>query len=60
MGGRIIEADSLTAANLCLLLKKRDLLTREDLELPWRPLYELYERCLFSPYEAQGLLHLPP
>merc|ERR1712013_547208 len=25
------------------LIKKRELLTREDLQLPWRPLYELVE-----------------
>uniref|UniRef100_A0A8D3D7I1 Proteasome activator subunit 4 n=1 Tax=Scophthalmus maximus TaxID=52904 RepID=A0A8D3D7I1_SCOMX len=37
------------------LLKKRELLSREDLELPWRPLYELHDRILFSKTEHLGL-----
>uniref|UniRef100_A0A3Q3VQG8 Proteasome activator subunit 4 n=1 Tax=Mola mola TaxID=94237 RepID=A0A3Q3VQG8_MOLML len=41
------------------LLKKRDLLTREDLELKWRPLYELHERILFSKTEHLGLNWFP-
>lgn len=31
----------------------------EDLELDWRPLYELYERTLFSKTEHLGLNWFP-
>ncbi|XP_028325388.1 proteasome activator complex subunit 4A isoform X1 [Gouania willdenowi] len=41
------------------LLKKRELLSREDLELQWRPLYELYDRILFSKTEHLGLNWFP-
>uniref|UniRef100_A0A3Q3IVD1 Proteasome activator Blm10 mid region domain-containing protein n=1 Tax=Monopterus albus TaxID=43700 RepID=A0A3Q3IVD1_MONAL len=41
------------------LLKKRELLSREDLELPWRPLYELYDKILFSKTEHLGLNWFP-
>ncbi|KAK8767206.1 hypothetical protein V5799_006012 [Amblyomma americanum] len=47
------------AHTLNLLLKKRELLSREDLSIDWRPLYELYERLLYSPYEHLGMLLLP-
>ncbi|KAJ7987499.1 hypothetical protein DPEC_G00327130 [Dallia pectoralis] len=41
------------------LLKKRELLSRDDLELPWRPLYELQERILYSKTEHLGLNWFP-
>ncbi|XP_042561898.1 proteasome activator complex subunit 4B-like, partial [Clupea harengus] len=41
------------------LLKKKDLLSREDLELPWQPLYELHERILYSKTEHLGLNWFP-
>uniref|UniRef100_A0A8C8IE53 Uncharacterized protein n=1 Tax=Oncorhynchus tshawytscha TaxID=74940 RepID=A0A8C8IE53_ONCTS len=41
------------------LLKKRELLSREDLELPWRPLYELQDRILYSKTEHLGLNWFP-
>ncbi|KAM3863185.1 LOW QUALITY PROTEIN: proteasome activator complex subunit 4A [Diretmus argenteus] len=41
------------------LLKKRELLSKEDLELPWRPLYELQERILYSKTEHLGLNWFP-
>uniref|UniRef100_A0A8C2YY84 Proteasome activator subunit 4 n=1 Tax=Cyclopterus lumpus TaxID=8103 RepID=A0A8C2YY84_CYCLU len=41
------------------LLKKRELLSREDLELRWRPLYELHDRILFSKTEHLGLNWFP-
>uniref|UniRef100_A0A671Y3T0 Proteasome activator subunit 4 n=1 Tax=Sparus aurata TaxID=8175 RepID=A0A671Y3T0_SPAAU len=41
------------------LLKKRELLSREDLELSWRPLYELHDRILFSKTEHLGLNWFP-
>jgi len=48
-----------TAGTLTSLLRKRDLLTREDLTLKWRPMYELYERVLHSHLESLGLIKLP-
>ncbi|XP_036438981.1 proteasome activator complex subunit 4A isoform X1 [Colossoma macropomum] len=44
---------------LISLLKKRELLSRDDLELPWRPLYELQERILYSKTEHLGLNWFP-
>uniref|UniRef100_A0A8C4GY46 Proteasome activator complex subunit 4 n=1 Tax=Dicentrarchus labrax TaxID=13489 RepID=A0A8C4GY46_DICLA len=41
------------------LLKKRELLSREDLQLNWRPLYELHDRILFSKTEHLGLNWFP-
>ncbi|KAA8583909.1 hypothetical protein FQN60_015117 [Etheostoma spectabile] len=41
------------------LLKKKELLSREDLELRWRPLYELHDRILFSKTEHLGLNWFP-
>jgi len=49
-----------SAAILVSLLRRRDLLTRQDLSLPWRPLYDLYERLLYSHHEPMGMLQLPP
>lgn len=39
--------------------RKRELLSREDLELPWRPLYELQDRILYSKTEHLGLNWFP-
>ncbi|KAI1887190.1 hypothetical protein AGOR_G00203600 [Albula goreensis] len=44
---------------LVALLKKKELLSQDDLELPWRPLYELYERILYSKTEHLGLNWFP-
>lgn len=41
------------------LLKKKELLSREDLELQWRPLYELHDRILYSKTEHLGLNWFP-
>ncbi|XP_028809979.1 proteasome activator complex subunit 4B isoform X2 [Denticeps clupeoides] len=41
------------------LLKKKELLSRDDLELPWRPLYDLYEKILYSKTEHLGLNWFP-
>ncbi|ETE72009.1 Proteasome activator complex subunit 4, partial [Ophiophagus hannah] len=41
------------------LLKKKELLSRDDLELPWRPLYEMLERILYSKTEHLGLNWFP-
>ena len=35
--------------------RKKDLLTRDDLVLPWRPLYKLVVDVVYSPYEHHGL-----
>ncbi|XP_013404552.1 proteasome activator complex subunit 4 [Lingula anatina] len=42
------------------LLKKKELLSREDLELPWKPLYKLAEEVFYSTYEPHGLALFPP
>uniref|UniRef100_A0A672S8A5 Proteasome activator subunit 4 n=1 Tax=Sinocyclocheilus grahami TaxID=75366 RepID=A0A672S8A5_SINGR len=44
---------------LITLLKKKELLSREDLELPWRPLYELQDRILYSKTEHLSLNWFP-
>ncbi|XP_016892945.1 proteasome activator complex subunit 4A isoform X2 [Cynoglossus semilaevis] len=41
------------------LLKKKELLSREDLELPWKPLYDLYDTILFSKTEHLSLNWFP-
>ena len=50
----------LRAANLlAALLKKKKLLTRDDLELEWRPLYKLWRFVDYSTYETCGLIYVP-
>lgn len=44
---------------LIQLLKKRELLSRDDLVLPWRPLYDLVEFTFYSKYEVVGLKKHP-
>ncbi|CAK6956798.1 proteasome activator complex subunit 4B [Scomber scombrus] len=44
---------------LIQLLKKKELLSRDDLQLPWRPLYNLYERVVYSKVEHLGLVWFP-
>ncbi|XP_053568667.1 proteasome activator complex subunit 4 [Bombina bombina] len=44
---------------LISLLRKKELLSREDLQLPWRPLYEMLERILYSKTEHLGLNWFP-
>ncbi|XP_046888598.1 proteasome activator complex subunit 4B-like [Hypomesus transpacificus] len=41
------------------LLKKKELLSRDDLELPWRPLYALCEKVFHSKTEHLGLIWFP-
>lgn len=47
------------ASQLIGLLKKRELLTREDLVLQWRPIYTLIEHVSYSPFEHHGLQLFP-
>lgn len=47
------------STQLVALLKKQKLLTREDLELPWKPVYQLVENVAYSPYEHHGLQLFP-
>jgi proteasome activator subunit 4 len=44
---------------LVSLLKKRELLTGEQLELDWRPLHSLYDTTMQSKREALGLVKIP-
>ena len=47
------------AGALNSLLKKKELLTREDLQIEWKPLYCLYERLFHKNLESLGLIKLP-
>ncbi|CAL4063532.1 unnamed protein product, partial [Meganyctiphanes norvegica] len=47
------------AQMLAFLLKKKELLSPEDLELDWRPLYNLYDGLFYSSYNTIGMLMLP-
>ena len=47
------------AGALNSLLKKKELLTREDLQIEWKPLYQLYERLFHKNLESLGLIKLP-
>jgi len=42
-----------------LLFRKRQLLTREDLTIPWRPFYELVKSVRFSKLAPMGLEKFP-
>ncbi|XP_077359602.1 proteasome activator complex subunit 4B-like [Festucalex cinctus] len=44
---------------LIQLLKKKELLSRDDLQLPWRPLHQLYEKVVHSKTEHLGLVWFP-
>lgn len=39
--------------------RKKELLSRDDLQLPWRPLYDLYDRVVYSKTEHLGLIWFP-
>ncbi|KAL5009261.1 hypothetical protein ScPMuIL_014842 [Solemya velum] len=47
------------ANQLIHLLKKKELLSREDLMLPWKPLYDLVESVIYSACEPHGLQLFP-
>ena len=42
-----------------LTFRKRDLISRDDLVLPWRPLYDLVDFTFYSKHEAAGLKKHP-
>uniref|UniRef100_A0A6A7FWP5 Proteasome activator complex subunit 4A-like isoform X1 n=2 Tax=Hirondellea gigas TaxID=1518452 RepID=A0A6A7FWP5_9CRUS len=44
---------------LLLLLKKVSLLTPDDLELPWRPLYDLHQKLFHNAVTNHSMLKLP-
>ena len=48
-----------SASTLVVLLRRRELLEPSDLTIQWRPLYNLYERLLYSPYQALGMIQFP-
>lgn len=39
--------------------RKKELLSRDDLQLPWRPLYDVYEKVVYSKTEHLGLIWFP-
>ena len=45
---------------MAVLMRKRELLSPEDLVVDWRQLYDLYERTVFSRFEQLGMMHYPP
>ncbi len=56
----IFATNRITGVMLSVLLRKKELLSSDDLELDWRPLYLLYERVMYSHYEQLGMMHYPP
>lgn len=47
------------AQMLAFLLKKKELISPSELELEWRPLYDLYDGLFHSSYNTIGMLMLP-
>ncbi|XP_057375631.1 proteasome activator complex subunit 4-like [Daphnia carinata] len=50
---------SLFASTLSGLLKKQYLISPQELQLPWKPLYKVMKTILDSPYEDVGLYYIP-
>ena len=48
------------AQTLNTLLSKRKVLSPDDLQLEWRPLFNLYERLFYSSHRQIKMLHVPP
>ncbi|KAK3820952.1 MAG: hypothetical protein J3R72DRAFT_28458 [Linnemannia gamsii] len=53
MDATMVEFFALTCRRL---VKKKELIGREDLILPWRPLYDILERTLFPKNRQRALL----
>ena len=49
-----------TSAILISLMKRKELLEPTDLVIDWMPLYKMFERLMYSPYEALGMMSFPP
>ena len=49
-----------TASILVSLMKRKELLDRNDLLIEWKPLYLLFDRLMYSSYEALGMISFPP
>lgn len=48
------------AAHLLInLIRRKELIQQDELTIQWRPLYDLYERLLYSPFETLGMMQLP-
>ncbi|MPC33856.1 Proteasome activator complex subunit 4B [Portunus trituberculatus] len=47
------------AQMLTVLLKKKELLSPDELVLEWRPLYDLYNSLFYNSYNTIGMLMLP-
>lgn len=54
-----LSSIALVARSFSKLMKKRYLISSDELTLNWRPLYETYERLLFSETETLGLRYVP-
>lgn len=50
---------ALVARSFSRLMRKRYLISSDELKLDWRPLYETYERLLYSETESLGLRYVP-
>ncbi|KAF2365248.1 Proteasome activator Blm10 mid region [Trinorchestia longiramus] len=48
------------AQTFLLVLKKVSLLTPDDLELQWKPLYDLHQRLFHNALAYQAMLKIPP
>ena len=49
-----------TAGIIVSLMKRKELLDRSDLQIEWRPLYQLLQLYFYNSYEALGMISLPP
>ncbi|CAI5451722.1 unnamed protein product [Caenorhabditis angaria] len=57
--GHIFRNVKIAIRSVYTLLCKKDYLTRDDLTIDWRPLYELYVEVTFKNLEEDGLFLMP-